>query len=349
MSRHPITCILPPDLLLTLAREAAPEQRDAILDTLQLDHGFRLARAELAARQAPRVPSAVGAGVGGVPNRTIYDQQHSTATAPGKLARREGQPPTADPSVNQAYDNFGHTYELYWQVFNRDSIDDQGMPILGLVHYGTNYDNAFWDGQGHMYFGDGDGQLLTDTTKGLDVIGHELTHGVTQYEADLTYSGQSGALNESISDVFGSLVKQYTLSQSADEADWLIGADIVGPVLAPALRSMKAPGTANAHDTQPADMDHYVDTTSDNGGVHINSGIPNHAFYVTATTLGGNAWEAPGAIWYDSLADPRVKPNATFAAFAAVTMRQARNRFGRGSPEVAAVKAGWDAVKVRVR
>jgi Zn-dependent metalloprotease len=179
-------------------------------------------------------------------------------------------------------------------VFNRDSIDDQGMPILGLVHYGTNYDNAFWDGQGHMYFGDGDGQLLTDTTKRLDVIGHELTHGVTQYEADLTYSGQSGALNESISDVFGSLVKQYTLSQSADEADWLIGADIVGPVLAPALRSMKAPGTANAHDTQPADMDHYVDTTSDNGGVHINSGIPNHAFYVTATTLGGNAWEAPG-------------------------------------------------------
>ncbi len=349
MSRHPITCILPPDLLLALARDATPEQRGAILDTLQLDHGFRLARAELAARQPARLPSAIGAGVGGAPNRTIYDQEHSTATTPGTLARSEGQPPSADPSVDQAYDNFGYTYQLYWDIFHRDSIDDQGMPILGLVHYGTNYDNAFWDGQGAMYFGDGDGQLLTDTTKGLDVIGHELTHGVTQYEANLTYSGQSGALNESISDVFGSLVKQYHLSQSADEADWLIGADIVGPVLAPALRSMKAPGTANAHDTQPADMDHYVDTTSDNGGVHTNSGIPNHAFYVTATTLGGNSWEAPGAIWYDSLADPRVKPNSTFAAFAAITLRQARNRFGGGSPEADAVQAGWEAVKVRVR
>jgi Zn-dependent metalloprotease len=211
MSRHPITCILPPDVLLTLAREATPEQRAAILDTLELDQGFRLARAELAAQQPTRFPSATGT-VGGVPNRTIYDQEHSTATTPGKLARQDGQPPSADPSVDQAYDNFGYTYELYWDVFHRDSIDDQGLPILGLVHYGTDYDNAFWDGEGHMYFGDGDSQLLTDTTKGLDVIGHELTHGVTQYEANLTYSGQSGALNESISDVFGSLVKQYHLS-----------------------------------------------------------------------------------------------------------------------------------------
>ncbi len=150
MSRHPITCILPPDLLLRLALDAAPEQRAAILNTLQLDQGFRLARAELAARQPTRLPSALGA-VGGVPDRTIYDQQHSTATTPGKLARQEGQPPSADPSVDQAYDNFGYTYQLYWEVFRRDSIDDQGMPILGLVHYGTNYDNAFWDGEGHMY------------------------------------------------------------------------------------------------------------------------------------------------------------------------------------------------------
>jgi Zn-dependent metalloprotease len=200
-----------------------------------------------------------------------------------------------------------------------------------------------------MFFGDGDGQLLTDTTKGLDVIGHELTHGVTQHEANLTYSGQSGALNESISDVFGSLVKQHHLSQAADQADWLIGADIVGPVLAPALRSMKAPGTANAHDSQPSDMAHYVHTASENGGVHTNSGIPNHAFYVVATTLGGNAWESAGAIWYDALGDPKLKPNTTFSAFASVTLRQARALYGATSAEVDAVKAGWDAVQVRVR
>jgi Zn-dependent metalloprotease len=349
MGRQPLACILPPDLLLKLAREATDEHRSVILRTLELDQTFRLRRAELAARQAARPEASMATGKGGAPNRTIYDQAHSTAYTPGTLVRGEGHAPVADVSVNQAYDGFGLTYKLFWDVFHRDSIDDQGMPILGLVHYGDAYDNAFWDGEGHMFFGDGDGRLLTDTTKGLDVIGHELTHGVTQHEANLTYSGQSGALNESISDVFGSLVKQYHLGQTAAQGDWLIGADIVGPELAPALRSMKAPGTANQHDDQPADMDHYVNTTTDNGGVHANSGIPNHAFAVTATTLGGNAWEAPGNIWYDALTDPHLKANTTFARFAGVTLRHARLSYGTGSPEADAVRAGWDAVKVPVR
>jgi len=349
MTRHSLACILPPDLLISLAHDADPASRAAVLQTLQLDHSFRLARAEAAARQSLRPPATVARAAAGTPNRSIFDQGHSTSTTPGTLVRGEGQPPVADVSINQAYDNFGYTYTLYWDVFHRDSIDDQGMPIQGLVHFGTDYDNAFWDGEGHMFFGDGDGQMLTDTTKGIDVVGHELTHGVTQHEANLTYSGQSGALNESMSDVFGSLVKQHHLGQTADQADWLIGADIVGPQLAPALRSMKEPGKANRFDNQPADMDGYVHTTSDNGGVHINSGIPNHAFYVVATTLGGNAWDAPGQIWYDTLADPRLSANSTFTKFASLTLRQARSRYGAGSNEANAVQAGWDAVKVRVR
>lgn len=340
-------CILPPDLILRVARDASPERRLALLQTLELDHSFRQFRAEAAGRQATR-PLAGIAPPGGTPSRMIYDQDHSTATDPGKLARGEGDPPVADQAINDAYDSFGYTYALYWQVFQRNSIDNQGMTIQGLVHYGTNYDNAFWDGAGHMFFGDGDGQLLTQTTKGIDVIGHELTHGVTQHEANLTYSGQSGALNESISDVFGSLVKQFHLNQAADQADWLIGADIVGPELAPALRSMKAPGTANPHDNQPADMDHYVHTTSDNGGVHTNSGIPNRAFYVVASTIGGPAWQAPGLIWYDALTDPQLQSAATFSSFAKVTLRHARTRYGASSSEASAVQAGWDAVKVPV-
>lgn len=348
MTTPALACILPPDLLVTLAQDGTPEHRTAVQDTLQLDHSFRLARAEFAVRRGVRTQQA-SASTAGIPNRKIYDQVHSTATTPGTLQRSEGQPAVSDVSINQAYDNFGATYALYWEVFHRDSIDGQGEPIDGLVHYGDHYDNAFWDGAGHMFFGDGDGQMLTDTTKGLDVIGHELTHGVTQTEANLTYSGQSGALNESLSDVFGSLVKQYHSGQTAEAADWLIGADIVGPALAPALRSMKAPGTANAHDTQPADMDHYVQTSADNGGVHTNSGIPNHAFYIVATTLGGHAWQAAGTVWYDALADPRLKPNANFSDFAAVTVRQARTHFGARSTEADAVKAGWDAVKVSVR
>jgi Zn-dependent metalloprotease len=348
MTRNPLGCILSPDLLLAFAREAAPQELETILGTLELDQTFRQARAEVAARQGPVAQPALAAAAGGTPHRSIYDQAHSSQTGPGTLARAEGDPPVADVSVNAAYDNFGLTYKFYWEVFARDSIDAQGMPINGLVHFATSYDNAFWDGQGQMFFGDGDGRLLTDTTQGLDVIGHELTHGVTQHEVNLVYSGQSGALNESVSDVFGSLVKQYHLGQTAAQADWLIGADIVGPLLKPALRSMKAPGTANPHDTQPADMGRYVQTTSDNGGVHTNSGIPNHAFYVVATTLGGPAWKAPGTIWYDTLANPRLKPNATFASFAAVTLNQARIRYGTTSAEADAVKAGWDAVKVPV-
>ncbi|CAM5676724.1 hypothetical protein SFUMM280S_07534 [Streptomyces fumanus] len=155
-----------------------------------------------------------------------------------------------------------------------------------------------------MVFGDGDGEIFLDFTIPVDVIGHELVHGVTQYTANLTYFGQPGALNESVSDVFGSLIKQYTLGQSADQADWLIGAGLLAPrVTGVALRSLKAPGTAYdddvlGKDPQPATMDDYVRTGRDNGGVHINSGIPNHAFYLAATALGGNAWERAGQIWY---------------------------------------------------
>jgi len=180
------------------------------------------------------------------------------------------------------------------------------------------------------------------------VIGHELSHGVTQYESNFVYQGQSGALNESMSDVFGSLTRQYAKNQTAKQADWLIGADVVGPALKPALRSMKAPGTANKFDRQPANMDDYVDTAADNGGVHVNSGIPNHAFYVTATTLGGKAWEKAGRIWYDALRDGRIRPTSGFKAFARATVRQAQMRFGDASPEVAAVRAGWEKTKVKM-
>jgi Zn-dependent metalloprotease len=348
MTRHPLACIVPPDLLIELARTES-EQRDALLSTLAIDQGFRTARAEIAARTITLPAALAQATGGGTPTRRIYDQAHSSDQTLGTLVRSEGDPPSTDPSVNQAYANFGYTYALYWDVFHRDSIDGQGMPLEGLVHFGTDYDNAFWDNAGHMFFGDGDGKTLTDTTKGTDVIGHELTHGVTQHEANLTYSGQSGALNESCSDVFGEMVEQYHLGQTAEQADWLIGADIVGPLLSPALRSMKAPGTANKYDHQPATMDGYVQTTTDNGGVHTNSGIPNHAFYLVATTIGGNAWEAAGQIWYDTITDPRLRPNANFSSFAGLTLRAARARYGAASAEANAVKSAWDAVKVPVR
>src|SRR5258708_2471732 len=178
MSCHnPLHCIVPPGLLHRLARTANAETRNAALDSLVLDHRFRVARAESAARRGGFDARPVTfARVGGHVSRTIYDQQHGEAQTPGVVARSEGQKPVADASINQAYDGLGATYDYYWNNFQRDSIDGQGMPLLGLVHFGNKYPNAFWDNAGHMFFGDGDGNILIDTTAGIDVIGHELTH-----------------------------------------------------------------------------------------------------------------------------------------------------------------------------
>ena len=222
------------------------------------------------------------------------------------------------------------------------------------MHYQEQYDNAFWDGQ-QMVFGDGDGTYFNDFTISVDVIGHELAHGVTQYTAGLTYVTQSGALNESLSDCFGSMVKQQVLGQDAADADWLIGEGLFTEnVNGVALRSMKAPGTADdpvvGKDPQPADMDGYVklpaDSQHDNGGVHTNSGIPNRAFYLAATGIGGTSWQGAGLVWYDVVTGSKVTKDIDFAGFAALTVEAAESRFGAGSREAKAVQDAWQTVKV---
>lgn len=338
--------IVPPDLLLQVVRTGEPQDREAALATLALDSSMRAARAHNAAVGARSGLQAPLYSLGGEPRRTIFDARHTQDTEATDVVRAEGQTPVPDESVDQAYDALGATYRFFWEVFQRDSIDGAGMGLLGEVHYARNYDNAFWDGR-RMIFGDGDGRIFTGFTSALDVIGHELTHGVTEYTAGFWYYGQPGALNESVSDVFGSLVKQYALGQTAEQADWLIGSGIVGPALnGQALRSMKAPGTAYEGDRQPASMQHYVRTAEDSGGVHINSGIPNHAFYLCAMALGGRAWEGAGRIWYETLATPAVVPEATFGQFALATCRTAGHLFGKDSSEAHAVVDAWAAVGV---
>jgi len=256
-------------------------------------------------------------------------------------------------TADEAYDGLGGTHRLYSEIFGRDSIDDAGLALDATVHYGKLYDNAFWDGS-QMVFGDGDGQIFQRFTKSLSVIGHELAHGVTQYTANLAYRNQAGALNESMSDVFGVLVEQYVKKESAAQASWLIGEGLfTDQVQGAALRSMKAPGTAYdddvlGKDPQPDSMDTYVRTSADNGGVHINSGIPNKAFYVVATELGGNAWEAPGQIWYGTLTGGNLPATCTFGKFAKTTAATAAELFGSGSAEHDAVLKAWETVKVKV-
>jgi Zn-dependent metalloprotease len=336
--KNVVCSILPPHILRKLADK--PELRDQVLRNLAITEQWR------GIRQAIAMPLL--APQPGTKHRTVYDAKN-TINLPGTQVLDEGGPDNADPAVKEAYQYSGDTYDFYRQVFNRNSVDDHGLTLTSSVHYGDNYDNALWNGQ-QMIYGDGDGQYFQRFTVCLDVIGHELTHGVTQNEAQLIYSGQSGALNESISDVFGSLVKQWVNNQTVDQADWLIGAGLfTNAVQGRAIRSMSDPGTAYndpntiGTDPQPATMSNYVDTTDDYGGVHINSGICNRAFFLAARAIGGYAWQKAGLIWYRTLGGS-LSPSADFQAMANATTTVAGSLFGQGSMEQQAVRDAWTAV-----
>jgi Zn-dependent metalloprotease len=337
--------------LRRLARQDAPQFSAAARAAKEaLSH----VRSFQSARTAPgaAVPPGLRDIQPGPPVRSIYDASGSE-TLPGKLVRKEGDPESGDVAAEEAYDGLGHTHKLFADIFGRNSIDGAGLPLDATVHFGKLYDNAFWDGR-QMVFGDGDSQVFERFTRSLSVIGHELTHGVTQFSAGLAYRNQAGAINESMSDVFGALVEQYVKKQSVTKAGWLIGEGLFTPqVQGSALRSMKAPGTAYdddvlGKDPQPDSMDFYVRTSADNGGVHINSGIPNRAFYLTAESLGGNAWEAPGQIWYETLTGGSLPATATFSVFARATAAAAVELFGSGSTEHDAVRKAWETVKVKL-
>ncbi|WP_067708024.1 MULTISPECIES: M4 family metallopeptidase [unclassified Erwinia] len=293
-------------------------------------------------------PQGAKTAAAGKVQREIYDAQQKE-TLPGKLVRSEGAAATGDVATTEAYDYLGVTYDFFWQAYQRNSLDNNGLVLKGTVHYGKNYQNAFWNGQ-QMVFGDGDGQIFNRFTIAIDVVGHELSHGVTETEAGLIYFQQAGALNESLSDVFGSLVKQFHLKQTADSADWIIGEGLLAKgIKGKGLRSMSEPGTAYddpllGKDPQPANMKDYVQTRDDNGGVHLNSGIPNRAFYLAAKALGGHAWERAGWAWYDTVCDKSLPQNADFKTFAKLTIQHGKKRFDQSVGQ--AIETAWKQVGV---
>lgn len=280
--------------------------------------------------------------------RDIYDAQQKE-TLPGVQVRYEGQPSNGDIAVDEAFDYLGITHDFFWNNWQRDSLDNEGMVLSGTVHYGHEYQNAFWNGE-QMVFGDGDGEIFNRFTIAIDVVAHELSHGVTETEAGLIYFEQSGALNESLSDVFGALVKQYQKQQTADQADWLIGEGLLAEgINGKGLRSMSEPGTAYddpllGKDPQPGHMKDFIKTREDNGGVHLNSGIPNRAFYLAATAIGGYAWEKTGYAWYDTVCDRSLPQNADFATFAQLTVQHGKNRSGQAVAD--AIAQAWKEVGV---
>jgi Zn-dependent metalloprotease len=283
--------------------------------------------------------------------RNVYDCA-GRRVLPGKLVMSEHRRTSSDIAAREAFDGSGAVYDFIAKVFSRNSIVGRSMRLDSYIHYGSQFDNALWDGR-QMVYGDGDGKLFNRFTGDIAVIGHELTHGMTQYTAALEYSGQAGALNEHMSDAVGIMVKQFWLNQTVMDSDWYIGKGLLGPeVRGIAIRSMKAPGTAYddpilGKDPQPAHMRDYVRTTDDNGGVHINSGIPNHAFYLAAMSLGRYSWLVAGKIWFIVLTT-KLTPTSGFQDFANATVIVAGEIYSPGGGVQAAIARAWERVGLPV-
>ncbi len=274
-----------------------------------------------------------------------YDGKNRTQT-PGTLWL------DADNVFNATYDGAAvdahayaaQTFDYYKNVHTRNSYDNNGAQIKSTVHYGRNYNNAFWSGS-QMVYGDGDGTTFIPLSGALDVIAHELTHAVTDTTADLIYQNESGAINESMSDIFGTLVEYHF----NNNPDWQIGEDIYTPATAgDALRSMEDP-------TLYGDPDHYSNRytgTQDNGGVHWNSGISNKAAYLLANggthygvTVAAIGNDKTGKVFYRTLTQ-YLTPNSTFAQYRLATVQAATDLYGTNSAEVASVKAAFTSVGV---
>jgi Zn-dependent metalloprotease len=328
-------------MLKKIVKNGKPEQKLAAMRTLEVTHKLKFQRRQLSS--GPTVRSGRARVVSAI-NRVIQDA-HGASQITGPVVRKEGDPLIADMIANVVFDSFGQTNGLY-NHYGRNSYDNFGAMFRGIIHYGKQYNNAFWDGR-QMVFGDGDGSLFTGFAT-TDIVGHEVSHGLVQYTANLIYENQPGALNEHFSDVFGSLVKQRSMMQGVYEADWLIG-QVLGPtVRGEAIRSIKAPGTAYndpvlGRDPQPSHMKDFWQTTQDEGGVHVNSGIPNYAFYLAAMEIGGYGWEKTGRIWYRTLRD-KLTWNSQFIDAAHATTEMAASLFKRNSREHKAVRNAWEKV-----
>jgi Zn-dependent metalloprotease len=275
-----------------------------------------------------------------LPPSLVYDCHHRTTLPGAQVANPAG---SHDGTVKRACVEGQAVAKFYWDLFKRDSLDNNHMTLVSSVHYSHLFNNAFWNGS-QMTYGDGDGQVFVDFTLGNDVIGHEMTHGVTQYSASFVYSNEPGGLNESVSDVFGSMFRQWQAGQDVKSADWLIGYDILGPIAKSrgftCLRDMANPAAAHCLAPQPTHFSQY------HAGMdpHYSSGIPNFAFYKAAKEAGGHSWEKIGQIWYKALTGFPPSPNMLMSAFANRTRSLASSMYAGNAKIHTVVHNAWTAV-----
>jgi len=260
----------------------------------------------------------------------VLDARQGTDVSAAVVVRREGDRDTGDAAADEAYEALGVTYDFFLSTYGLDSYDGDGAELRGVVHYGQRWANGAWDGR-QLLYGDGDEKIFRRFTYGLDMTAHEFSTAAVSRIRPLVFEKEPGALLTSLGDVFGVLVKQYREQQTAEEANWLLGDTLLVP--RPGIRgrrSLKDPGTAYddellGRDPQPAHMKDYVHGDNE---VHVNGGIPNRAFYLVATTLGGPAWETAGRIWWAAVQDRELTDRSTFEAFADATVRAAAEHAG---------------------
>jgi Zn-dependent metalloprotease len=338
------TCfIVPQDVLERLAKDnsLSEELRKASADTSQISVEIRKLRNQAAAlTSAATLDGAALVTLAAAPMVTVYDCKHSK-TLPGTPVPNPGS--SADTTAKRTFNETTGVADFYKKVFNRNSIDNAGMTMMSSIHFGVKFNNAMWNGS-QMLYGDGDAAIFVDFTNGNDVIGHELTHGVTQHSLQLNYANDAGGLNESLSDCFGSMFRQWQANQDVTHADWLIGHDIMGPTAKAkgftCLRNMANPADPHCLAPQPTTYSQITPGMDP----HYSSGPPNLAFCVACKTLGGKSWEKIGQVWYRALTGFGPSPNMKMKDFADRTRKLASQMYG-GTPAVAAaVDKGWKQV-----
>lgn len=338
--------IVPTNVLERLAKDdrlTAP-QRKSFADTVALEADWRKVR--VASSKLTRLAQSIlpqgltVAATAAAPVISVFDCQHGSIL-PGTPLTNPGT--SADQTAKRAFVETAAVADFYRTAFGRNSLDDAGMGLLSSIHYSLNYNNAFWNGT-QMTYGDGDGSIFVDFTLSNDVIAHELTHGVTQFTAGLAYTNQAGGLNESMSDVFGSMFRQWRANQSANAADWLIGKDIMGPGATArgftCLRDLSDPAASHCLSPQPVNFSAYRNGMDP----HESSGIPNVAFYKAATAIGGKSWEKTGKIWYQALTGFGPTPNLKMKTFANRTRTLAGTSFPTEPAIKTAIDSAWKAV-----
>jgi Zn-dependent metalloprotease len=255
----------------------------------------------------------------------------------------------SDATAIQAHWGAEQTWSFYFNTFNRNSFNDAGAAIKSYVHYSKNYVNAFWDGS-RMTYGDGDLTQGYRPLVSLDICGHEISHGVTTYEANLTYSNESGALNESFSDIFGECIENYAHKSH----DWMMSCDI-GVSGCGAFRNMMDPNQYGDPDTYKGT--NWYSGTSDNGGVHTNSGVQNKWFFIltdgeSGTNDNGYIYNVTG-IGIDKAAQIAYRnltvyltASSNYSVARAGAIQSAIDLYGSASNEVTATTEAWNAVGV---